>query len=231
MNYLIFNGKSTQSIPGIAVSLMPSHKRASMRYTEFTVKNRDGTLHIPEGYSNIELKAKIVLLDAKPETRLSVNAWATGYGRLITSDDPSRAYKAQILREINWSRIKGNKGFFDEATINFDCDPFLYEASETSITFTSNGRMLNPGTVYAIPLLQVYGSGDTTFTVAGSTVTIKGMTSGQPINIDCENGYIYGNSGAKEMIGDYPEIPVGISNVSLGTNCSKIVITPHWRWV
>ena len=230
MSYLIFNGVSTESIGGVAISKMPSHKRAAMRYTEFYVKGRDGALHIDEGYANMEIDTTLVLLDAKPETRYAVNAWAVGTGKLVTSDDPTRAFKASVKREVQWQRVRGNAGFFDTARINFDCDPYLYEANESVIEFTANGELLNPGTAIAIPLIKVEGTGNVTFTIAGQQITIRGMSANVPVFLDCESGYVYASSGAMEMVGEFPELPIGVCSVIVG-NASKITVTPHWRWV
>lgn len=230
-SFIIFNGISTDSMPGVAVSAMPGHKRGAMRYTEFYVVNRDGALHTFQGLTNIELQAKLVLLDARPETRYQVNAWASGTGKLILSDDPTKAYKASVLREIKWERVPGNHGYFDTATINFDCEPFLYEAQESTAVFTQNGSLSNPGTMKAIPFITIEGSGKVVVTIAGQKVTISGMTAGEPVHLDCENGYVYADSGAMTMTGDFPELPLGVSNIVLGSNATKVTIVPHWRWV
>lgn len=231
MSWVSFNGVSTESIPGVEISKMPSHKRAAMRYTEYYVKGRDGALHINEGYSNMEVQVTLVLIDATAETRQMVNAWAIGKGKLITSDDPSKAYKATVNREVQWSRVVGNKGYFDTARINFDCEPYMYETDETVLAYTSSGTIANPGTATALPLIKVEGSGNATFAVGGETITINGMTSGVPVFIDCEAGYVYTSSGSCEMVGNFPELPLGSSAVTVGTNTSKLTITPHWRWV
>lgn len=231
MSYLVFKGISTEEMAGVEVSKMPDHKRAQMRTQEFYVRGRDGALHIDDGYANMELSATLVLIDAYAETRQQVNLWATGTGKLVTSDDPSKAYKASVRGEVRWGRVRGNYGFFDTAKITFDCDPYMYEAIDAEVEFTSSGTIVNPGSCTAIPLIKVEGAGNVTFTVGGQQVTVKGMTSGVSVFLDCENGYVYAASGAMEMIGEFPELPLGSSAVTLGTNCTKITITPHWRWI
>lgn len=231
MSYLIFRGVSTESIGGVAVSKMPAHKRAAMRYTEYYVKGRDGALHTDEGYANMELDATLILLDANPETRYSVNAWASGSGKLTTSDDPTRAFRASVRREVQWQRVPGNSGYFDTARINFDCEPYLYETNDSVIEFTANGELSNPGTATALPLIKVEGSGNVKFGINGKDITVKGMTSGVPVFLDSEIGYIYASSGNMEMVGEFPELPLGVCSVLLKTNATKITVTPHWRWI
>ena len=231
IGYLIFRGVSTNSLDGVYVSKMPSHRKASMRYKEYYVKGRDGALHVDEGFSNFDLSVTLVLADAGPELRQIVNAWADGTGKLITSDDLTHAYKASVKDEIRWSRVLGNQGFFDTAVVTFNCQPFLYEAVDSQVTLDASGAILNPGSADALPLIAIYGSGDATLTVAGYEITIPGMTAGVPVYLDCENGYVYTESGATTMTGDFPVLPLGQSDIVFGSGVSQVVITPHWRWV
>ena len=230
MGYLIFRGVSTANLPHVAVAKMPSHKKASKRLTEYYIKGRDGALHVDEGFANFNITVQLVLIDATPSTRQLVNAWADGTGKLISSDDLTKAYKATVEQGIVWERVKGNTGFYDTATIIFNCQPFIYEATESSYVFTSSGTLVNPGTDETYPTIVVEGSGDVTFSVAGQSVTIGNMSSGTSVTLDCENGYVYTPSGALTMVGDFPVIPIGTSSVNIG-NATKLTITPHWRWV
>lgn len=232
MNYLIFRGVSTQSLDGVYIGRMPSHKKAKMRYTEYYVKGRDGALHVDEGYANFDMKAKLVLVRAGASARQIVNAWADGTGKLITSDDLTKAYMASVKNEVTWYREAHNGAYYDTAEITFNCQPCMYEAVDTVEEFTADGAMLNPGSADAFPLIAVEGNGNTTITIAGSEITIEEMTPGFPVYIDCENGYVYTSRGATEMRGELPYFPVGTqSAILLGQGATKVTITPHWRWV
>ena len=231
MSYLIFRGVSTLDIPNVQISKMPAHKKAGMRYTEFYVKGRDGALHIDEGLTNYELSATLILIDGDASARQAVNAWASGSGKLITSDDLSKCYHAAVRKEVRWTRQPGNRGYFDTAQISFDCDPYMYEADEKNIVLTASGTITNPGTAAAIPLLVLEGSGTCSVTMGGTTFSISGVSSGVPVTLDCENGYAFAASGAMMMTGNFPEIPVGDSTVTLGGGTAKLTVTPHWRWI
>ena len=231
MSEIIFKGVSTRELPGVAVSKMPSHKRAAMRYTEYYVKGRDGALHVDEGYSNMDLEATLVLINGMAQARQLVNAWATGSGKLILSDDYTLAYHASVRKEIRWTRTPGNGGYYDTAKITFDCDPYMYEANESVIGFDASGKIKNPGTATANPLIKVEGTGNAVFTVGGQQITVRGMSSNVPVFLDCENGYAYAASGSKEIVGEFPELPLGESDVILGSGTQRLTITPHWRWI
>lgn len=277
MGFLIFRGVSTDTLTGVCVAQMPSHKKAGMRYSEYYVKGRDGALHVDEGYENFDLTTTLVLINAGAETRYTVNAWADGTGKLITSDDPTRAYNASVKTGIEWQRLKAQSvvasfdasvsyavgdivrngeivykfltahtgawsasdvttipvpnGFFDTATITFDCQPMMVEAVDSQYTLTESGTLINPGSATAYPLITVNGSGDASFSVNGNEVQIDAMTSGTAVNIDCANGYVYTASGATSIRGEIPYLDFGSNTITFGTGVTSIVITPHWRWV
>ena len=231
MGYLIFRGVSTQNLNGVYVSQMPSHKKAAMRNTEYYVKGRDGALHVDEGFENFDIVVVLTLVNASVQSRYEVNAWADGSGKLISSDDLSKAYNASVLEEISWQRIQANQGFYDLATITFNCQPMMVEAVDSQITLTQTESIINPGSAISYPLIQVNGSGDASFSVNGSEIQIDDMTEGTPVYIDCANGYVYTEHGATSIRGDIPYLDFGTNTVAINSGISSIVITPHWRWV
>lgn len=231
MSYLIFRNVSTESLTGVYVSRMPSHMKAGMRSTTYYVKGRDGALHVDEGYENFDITASLVLINASVERRYEVNAWADGTGKLITSDDLTRAYMASVKKPVEWTRVKANTGFYDTATITFNCQPFMVEALDSVVELTETGALLNPGSADAFPLIKVEGSGDVSFSVNGNEISIASMTANVPVYIDCANGYVYTASGATTMTGEIPHLTLGTNTITFGSNVTKITITPHWRWI
>lgn len=252
MNYLVFRGIGTSTpantIPAAIcgsqladtyVSKMPSHRKGAMRNTEYYVKGRDGALHVDEGFENFDLQVTLILLKASVDKRYQVNAWADGTGKLICSDDVytvggslvAKAYKASVKQEIVWQRVHANGGFYDTATITFNCQPCLYEAVDSTITLTETQSILNPGSAVSYPLIQVNGSGNAKFSVNGEEIQIDSMTSGTPVYIDCENGYVYTESGATSIRGNIPYFTMGTNTITITSGITSLVITPHWRWV
>lgn len=236
MSYIIFRGISTADLSNVKIAQMPNPKKASRRMTEYYINGRDGALHVDNGLADIELEGKLVLIAAEATARQIVNAWADGTGKLILSDQPGFAYRATVAQEIEWKRVPGNKingtqTYFDTAKIIWTCEPYLYEAQETVITITSTGGIVNPGSATALPLIEVNGSGNVSFTINGEEIQIAGMEEGTPVYIDCETGYVYTAEGAATITGGFPELEMGTNNITLGTGVDSLVITPHWRWV
>lgn len=106
MGYLIFRGASTQNLPNIYVQMMPSHKKAAMRTTEWSVKGRHGVLHTDDGFDNMEISCRLVMINAPAEARQIINAWADGTGKLISSDDLSRCWQASVIDEVEFERVE-----------------------------------------------------------------------------------------------------------------------------
>lgn len=240
MSYIIFRGVSTSDLENVYVSKMPAHKKASRRMTEYYVKGRDGALHVDDGLANFDLEATLVLVNGQASARQIVNAWADGTGKLILSDQPGLAFRATVIQEIRWTRVPGNKllinnvptqTFFDTAKITFNCDPYLYEAQESVYELTEDTSLLNPGSATALPLIQVNGAGDVSFSVNGSEIQIADMTAGTPVYLDSETGYVYTEAGASSMTGNFPELDMGANAITLGDGISSLIITPRWRWV
>ena len=292
MGELNFRGVSTANLSGVYVLEMPSHKKAAQRITEYRVPGRNGVLHIAEGYDNIRLECKLILINAGARTRLIVDAWADGSGNLVTSDDYGLAYRATVIDGVDWHRDvieniiqsfsstkqyysgdycrylgsiyqfntshKGTwaagdanltpflpKGVYDWCEITFDCQPFMYEAVNSTISMIAGQgtqdpggsevfSVSNPGTEQALPIIQVFGSNTVAFDFCGEYIIINEMSANDPVTIDCETGYIFTAGGtAKEITGNIPVIPLGNSGVYFNPEHSptKIIVTPRWRWV
>lgn len=247
MGYVIFRGVGTEGslsvvgsgnvLSNVYVSKMPDHRKAPKRMTEYYVKGRDGALHVDEGFENFDLTVSLILIKAPASTRQLVNAWADGTGKLITSDDTTKCYKATVIDGVEWSRKNANGGFYDIATITFNCEPFMYQTTETAIEITANLEgWANQGTADAYPLIKVEGT-DTeavAFEFCGEYIIVRGIDANDPVFIDCENGYVYTASGtAKSIEGNIPKIPLGTNAVYFNPEHppTKLTVTPHWRWV
>ena len=247
MGYVIFRGIGTEGsasvvgvnnvLANVYVNRMPDHKRAAKRMAEYHVKGRDGALHVDEGFDNFDITVKLVLINATAATRQLVNAWADGTGKLVTSDDLTKCYKATVMDEVEWSRKSANGGYYDVATVTFNCQPFMYETVDSVVEITSNlTGWINPGTSDAYPLIKIEGT-DTeavAFDFCGEYLVVYGIDPNNPVYIDCENGYIYTEDGtSKSVTGKIPKIPLGVNGVYFNPEHppTKLTVTPHWRWV
>ena len=236
MSDIIFRGVAASSLDNVYISKMPDHRKAGMRYSEYYVKGRDGALHVDEGLANFDLTATLIMINGLPSTRQLINAWADGTGKLITSDDLTHAYEATVKQEIQWTRVLSNKldgvqRFHDAAVITWNCQPYMVEAVDSVIELTASQAIINPGSATALPMIQVNGSGDVSFSVNGEEISIADMTANVPVYIDSATGYVYTAQGATAMTGDFPVLELGTNNITIGNGITSLRITPHWRWI
>ena len=122
-------------------------------------------------------------------------------------------------------------GLFDTADITFTCQPYMVEAVDSVINLNATSMISNPGSAKSFPLIEVHGSGDTSFSVNGNEITIADMSSSVPVYLDSETGYVYTASGATAMTGDFPALEMGVNTITFGENLSSLKITPRWRWI
>jgi phage-related protein len=210
---------------------MPSHQKAAMRTTEYQIAGRDGKFHVNEGFDSFQLRLVLRLIRRTAGYRQIINAWADGTGKLILSDDPSKAYMATVIKGVRWQRDIVGGTVCDTAEITFDCQPVMVEAVDTVITLTDDDTIINPGNVVAYPTIEVNGAGDVSFSIGEYEIGLSGLTANVPVYIDSANGYVYTGSGATSMVGEFPVIGLESTDVTIGSGITSLVITPHWGWI
>lgn len=228
MNYLIFRGVSTLDI-GVFAAQMPAHAKPGVRYTEYQIQGRDGAVHTIEGYNPFDITCQLTMIRSDAYTRDLINAWADGSGLLITSDMPDRAWQASVFGPVKYTRRMYGFTCYDLANVTFRCQPGMREAVPSIHTFESSGSIINPGSMESQPKIVVNGHNTCVFSVGGNTITLNNVADA--VTLDCEAGYVYTPSGAAEMVGDFPVLPLGKSEVVLGSGVTKIEIQPNWRWL
>lgn len=228
MGYISFRGIRSDDL-GLMIEKMPSHKRAEVRHTEYEIPGRDGALHIIDGYAAFDLQVIVFMHNAEADLRQTVNAWADGTGDLFTSDDPSKCFRASVMREVVYTRRNYGGKYFDSAKITFRCQPFMYETTPKVYTYTQSSTIVNLGNMPSLPLITVTGNGNCSFSIGGQTVTLTGVSS--PVTLDCEAGYASTEEGAVTMQGSFPEIGLNDSAVEIGEGVTKLEIKGNWRWL
>lgn len=230
MGYVSFRGVSTEALGvWIAKGGMPPHMKAKMRATEYEIPGRNGAVHVIDGYSPFDLPVTLQMMRNDAHTRQLINAWADGTGKLFTSDDTQRVWEATVLRAVEYKRAEYGGKFYDTATVVFRCQPFMREREPERIELTASGTLRNIGNVEALPEIVVYGNGNCTVNIGRQTITLEGVAG--DVTIDSTAGYVYAETGAVSMKGEFPTLGLGDTAVSFGGGVTSLVITPHWGWI
>lgn len=230
IGYVSFRGVSTSTL-NLIVSKMPNHKKASVRNQKYQIPGRHGEFHVIDGYAAFDMSCTLMANNEDADIRQTINAWADGTGELYTSDDTGKVWIASVLNDVVYTRQAYNGKFFDTAIVTFRCNPVQHERIRSNKVFTESEQIYNIGTVEAYPTIIVTGNGTCSFSIGGKEVTIRGMQRNKPVTIDSDAGYVYNDNGAVEMIGEFPVIPLGQSNVILSDDTESLAITYNWGWL
>ncbi len=230
-DWFIWNGKRCTEY-GIHVTAQPSIIRPSERVTFTNVPGKPGSLTTVEAddvYDDFILPVECTVADLSrlPE----ICAWLRGTGKLELPARPGGFYNARIANQIEFSKIlrnHENRAF----TVSFRCKPFWYKANVPEITLTTSGTFVtNPGSVYAEPVITVYGSGEITLMVGMTIVELDGITDSITLDTPLMEAYQGVNSMNSNMSGDFPTLTPGANAVSWTGNVTKVVIQPNWRYL
>ena len=114
--------------------------------------------------------------------------------------------------------------------MNFRCFPFWYLDGVADITLTASTSVItNPGSVYAEPVLTVYGSGDITLMVGTAIVELLGVDGSIIIDSVLKEAFKGNVLQNEKMSGEFPILRPGVNAVSWTGNVSSVTITPNWR--
>ncbi len=230
MSYVSFRGVRTDTIGlYIAKGGMIAHKKGKLRHIAYDIPGRDGAVHVIDGYSPFDAKLMLQMVDAPAQIRQIVNAWADGTGDLYTSDDTEHVWKATVLKEVKYTRVSYHGKMYDQAEVTFRCQPIMRERVPEVVELTAPGTLHNIGNVEALPEITVYGNGNCTVEIGGQTITLEGVSG--DVTIDSDAGYVYAESGAMSMKGEFPTLGLGDTAVSFGGGVTSLVITPNWGWI
>ena len=206
--------------------LLPATERIVQK---IEVDGREGSLTIFKGWRDCEIPVKVALLGADIRGRYrNALAQIQGAKTMYFSNDPTVYYKVKsVVVEPLYMRLSQ----LGEFTINFSCAPFKYQRNVAVITRTASGTLSNPGTVYSLPKITVYGTGTRTLTINGKAVVLNLLSAHLILDSELKECY-FGNTAQNTlMTGDFPVLEPGNNTITLGTGITKGEIEPRWRYL
>jgi phage-related protein len=99
------------------------------------------------------------------------------------------------------------------------------------LTLTSSGTVVNPGTVYSLPRIKVYGTGSRTLTVDGKPIVLNLLSGNLTLDSELKECSFGDTAQNNRMTGDFPVLEVGSNAISLGSGITKVEIEPRWRYL
>ncbi len=229
--YFIFNGKNSLDM-GVIVTSMPDVQKAKKRVEQVEVGGRNGVLHIDDGtYENYSLSVECAITQRKNID--AICAWLDGVGEIIFSTELDKKYRVRVDNQISIGKMLQ---YFQKFTVTFDTFPFKYSVNQSDdfLTLTEANILRNRGTVYAEPIITVYGNGDVTLSVNGNAYTILGLRAKATLDCECmeiltESSVEYLPPAEADFL--FPVFDVGENSISWSGNVEKVEIQPNWRWL
>jgi phage-related protein len=230
MNYFVINDNiNSRTDLGLRITERPSLPVSERIVQKIDVDGREGTLNILKGWKDADISFKAALLGADIRNRhRAVTAQIRAAQTVWFSGDPMVFYK---VKAATTGALDMRLSQLGEFAITFGCAPFGYLRNAATINRTTSGTVNNPGTVYSLPKIRVYGAGTRSLTINGKPVTLNLLSS--PLAIDSELKECYFGDTAQNhlMTGDFPRLEVGSNTVTLGTGITKVEIEPRWRFL
>ena len=218
---------------GIYVSEQPSVTIPQERSTQTKIPGRPGTLTTLEGedvYDEMTLTATCFIRD--PALISSIAGWLKGGGKVTFANRPGGFYHARIANQIPFEKIlRGNPHC--SFAVNFRCSPpFWYASDVEDVEITTSSYVLvNPGSVYSEPIIQVFGSGDITLIINDSFIELEGIEGSITLNSVIQETYQGETLLNEKMEGEFPRLKPGNNLISWTGSVSRLVVTPNWRWL
>lgn len=155
--------------------------------------------------------------------------YKTGWQVLLDDYEPNYFRMAYYQGPFD---VENRRTFLGKFDISFKCRAERYLVSgNTPTSVASGGKITNPTSFNARPLIHVEGSGDGTLIIAGQTVGLTGIVD--YLNIDCDVQDVYRLSSENRnshMTGDFPVLFSGDNNVTFTGGITAVTITPRF-WV
>ena len=230
-DFFLWNGTDCRQY-GIHVTEQPPITIPLERSTQINVPGRPGSLTQLEGddvYDDLLLTATCFISD--PAQIPAIAAWLKGSGTVTFANRTGGYYKARIANQIPFEKVlRGNPHC--AFSVNFRCYPFWYREDEATITVSTSGTIVtNPGSVYAEPVLTVYGSGDITLMVGTTIVELEGITSSIVLDCALKEAYLGNTLMNDHMAGDFPKLKPGANAISWSGTVTRVVIQQNWRYL
>lgn len=229
---ITFKGVTSDS-KNVTVLEYPAPIKPALRVETVKIPGRHGevTLAGTPTYEAYVLECICMIDDISKKAAAA--AWLTGSGDLILGNDPTYAYDAKVIGEIDFAKIMRGHDH-RKFTVPFLCQPLKKAATtEADIELTASGNVTNIGHVASNPLILIEGSGDVVLMIGLQQLAIDGISTS--ILIDVELGMAfdaaYSENLSHQVSGDWPTLAVGVNAVSWTGTVSKVTITPRWRYL
>lgn len=228
MNSFIWNGKDSYEDFGIVITKLPPEVIPESDIEEIPITGRDGDLTIDNNAKkSYTLPIDCTLLDSNRIQE--VKMWLIGgLGDLIFNWQQDFKYEAKLNNKID---IAQSMTICGEFQITFKVKPYKKSINDNVVVLESTGTLYNSSGNISKPIIKLYGTGNITLMVNSQTVKLTSISEYITIDSNMQNAYKDTLPQNSNMDSEFPVLEVGNNTVSWSGNVTKVVITPHWRYL
>lgn len=236
MGIVIFGGALSSDF-GILVEHPPKYIMPERDYEQISVPGRNGDLFLDKGsYKNYDQPYDIAIADHDLDYYVLMNLVTTwlhpepGYHRLEDSYFPDHFRLAMFNSGVEFDNIMSHGG---RATISFNCKPQKYlKLGEKMIKYTAAGKIKNPTTQNAKPIITLKGStGSGRFQIGEYVVSVSNLRNNITIDSELQDAY-WGTTNRNADVSlsslGFPNIVPGDNNISFSGSITSVEVTPRW---
>ena len=233
-DYIILNGTSSQTIPGLLIQNLPPISKPKQRVEIEEIDGRDGDIVTYLGYGAYDKEFKIGLFGSYDVDEII--SYFNSEGTVIFSNEEDKYYNYQIIEQIDFDKLLR----FKEATVKMHVQPFKYSAEDNQKVFsvdsnTTNISIRNSGNIYSRPVLTITGSGSIDLYLNDIQLFVINMESYTSITIDTNNMNAYNGNTLlnRNVTGSYDNFKLNIGNntISWSGAITQIEIDNYSRWI
>ena len=233
-DYIILNGTSSQTIPGLLIQNLPPISKPRQRVEIEEIDGRDGDIVTYLGYGAYDKEFKIGLFGSYDVDEII--SYFNSEGTVIFSNEEDKYYNYQIIEQIDFDKLLRYK----EATVKMHVQPFKYSAEDNQKVFsvdstTTSISIRNSGNIYSRPVLTITGSGSIDLYLNDIQLFVINMESYTSITIDTNNMNAYNGNTLlnRNVTGSYDNFKLNIGNntISWSGAITQIEIDNYSRWI
>ena len=233
MNYIIINGKNSNTINGLLIQSLPSISKPLIRTNIEQIDGRDGDIITKLGYGAYD-KELLIGLYGKFDIDEIINFF-NSEGIITFSNEPEKYYNFTIINQIDFERLIR----FRTAKVTIHVQPFKYSTVEGTKTFildTYNEiTVRNNGNYFARPIMTITGSRTVEVTLNNNQIFEIELGDIGSITIDTNLMEAYNDNGLQNRLvtGDYDNfrLNVGSNSIIFTGDVTEVAIKNMSRWI
>ena len=232
-NYIILNGISSLTIPGLLIQELPPISKPKQRVEVEEIDGRDGDIVTYLGFGAYDKEISIGLYGDFDID--NIIAFFNSQGTVTFSNEEDKYYNYQIIEQIDFERLVR----YRTAKVKMHVQPFKYSAEDNQKVFSvdteTSINIRNAGNIYSRPVITITGSGDIDLYLNNIQLFAIDMGNYTSITIDTNNMNAYNGSTLlnRNVTGSYDNFKLNVGNntISWSGSITQIEIDNFSRWI